>query len=98
MFKRTCFGFLSVLVAAAVATRCKPAASLQPATPGCLSFGRLVNENVMNPEEYDVLVLGSGEGSKHLAWALAKQGRRVGVVERKYVGGSCPNIACLPSK
>jgi len=43
-------------------------------------------------------VLGSGEAGKYLAWTLAKQGRRVVVVERKYVGGSCPNIACLPSK
>ena len=50
------------------------------------------------PEEYDVLVLGSGEGSKYLAWTLGKQGKRVAVIERKYIGGSCPNIACLPSK
>ena len=50
------------------------------------------------PEEYDLVILGSGEGSKYLAWALAKQGKRVAVVERKYIGGSCPNIACLPSK
>jgi pyruvate/2-oxoglutarate dehydrogenase complex dihydrolipoamide dehydrogenase (E3) component len=49
-------------------------------------------------EEYDVLVLGSGAGGKLLAWALASRGRRIAVVERKYVGGSCPNIACLPSK
>src|SRR5271169_3965799 len=50
------------------------------------------------PEEYDLVVLGSGEGSKYLAWTLARQGKRVAVVERKYIGGSCPNIACLPSK
>jgi pyruvate/2-oxoglutarate dehydrogenase complex dihydrolipoamide dehydrogenase (E3) component len=49
-------------------------------------------------EEYDLVVLGSGEGSKFLAWTLAKQGKHVAVVERKYIGGSCPNIACLPSK
>ena len=49
-------------------------------------------------EEYDVILLGSGEGGKYLAWTLAKEGKRVAVVERKYVGGSCPNIACLPSK
>src|SRR5580698_10265918 len=49
-------------------------------------------------EDYDLLVLGSGEGGKYLAWALAKEGKKVAVVERKYVGGSCPNIACLPSK
>ena len=50
------------------------------------------------PEEYDTLVSGSGEAGKYLAWHLAGQGERVAVVERRYVGGSCPNIACLPSK
>ena len=49
-------------------------------------------------EEYDLVIIGSGEGSKYVAWTLAKQGQRVAVVERKYIGGSCPNIACLPSK
>jgi YHS domain-containing protein len=50
------------------------------------------------PEEYDVLVLGSGEAGKYIAWTFAKKGMRTAVIERKYVGGSCPNIACLPSK
>lgn len=50
------------------------------------------------PEAYDLLILGSGAGSKLLAWTFAGKGLRVAVVERKYVGGSCPNIACLPSK
>ena len=50
------------------------------------------------PEVYDLLILGSGAGAKLLAWTFAGQGQRVAVVERKYVGGSCPNIACLPSK
>jgi hypothetical protein len=50
------------------------------------------------PEEYDLLILGSGAGSKLLAWTFGGRGQRVAVVERKYVGGSCPNIACLPSK
>src|SRR6476646_11560561 len=50
------------------------------------------------PEEYDVVVLGSGESGKYIAWTQAKKGMRVIVVERKYVAGSCPNIACLPSK
>ncbi|WP_435009332.1 dihydrolipoyl dehydrogenase family protein [Tundrisphaera lichenicola] len=51
-----------------------------------------------NPENYDVLVLGSGAPGKLLAWTLASRGKRTAVVERRYVGGSCPNIACLPSK
>jgi len=50
------------------------------------------------PEQYDVLVLGSGTAGKLMAWAMAKEGRRTAVVERKYIGGSCPNVACLPSK
>lgn len=47
---------------------------------------------------YDILVLGSGEAGKYLAWTMAKAGRRVAVIERRSIGGSCPNIACLPSK
>jgi pyruvate/2-oxoglutarate dehydrogenase complex dihydrolipoamide dehydrogenase (E3) component len=57
-----------------------------------------MNENVLTPNEYDIVVLGSGEGAKYVAWTFAKQGKHVAVIERKYVGGSCPNIACLPSK
>ena len=47
---------------------------------------------------YDVLVIGSGEAGKYLAWTLSKEGHRTAVVERAMVGGSCPNVACLPSK
>jgi pyruvate/2-oxoglutarate dehydrogenase complex dihydrolipoamide dehydrogenase (E3) component len=50
------------------------------------------------PEEYDVLILGSGAAGKLLSWTFAKKGMRTAAIERKYVGGSCPNIACLPSK
>ena len=49
-------------------------------------------------ESYQDLVLGSGAGGKLLAWHLARSGRRVAVVERRYIGGSCPNTNCLPSK
>jgi pyruvate/2-oxoglutarate dehydrogenase complex dihydrolipoamide dehydrogenase (E3) component len=51
-----------------------------------------------DPEEYDLVVLGSGTGSKVAAWTTAEQGKRVALIERKYIGGSCHNIACLPSK
>src|SRR5260370_14376 len=49
------------------------------------------------PEEYDLVILGGGTGGTIAAWTFAGQGQRVAVIERKYVGGSCPNIACLPS-
>jgi pyruvate/2-oxoglutarate dehydrogenase complex dihydrolipoamide dehydrogenase (E3) component len=50
------------------------------------------------PDQFDILILGSGKSGKLLAWHMAQSGRRTAVVERRWVGGSCPNIACLPSK
>jgi pyruvate/2-oxoglutarate dehydrogenase complex dihydrolipoamide dehydrogenase (E3) component len=49
-------------------------------------------------EAFDVVILGSGQGGKQLAWHLGRSGKRVAVVERRWVGGSCPAVACLPSK
>ena len=49
-------------------------------------------------EEFDPVILGGGTGSTLAAWKFAGHGKRVAVIERKYIGGSCPNIACLPSK
>src|ERR1700740_1691478 len=50
------------------------------------------------PERFEGLVLGSGFGGKLWAWDMAQSGRRTAVVERRWIGGSCPNIACMPSK
>jgi pyruvate/2-oxoglutarate dehydrogenase complex dihydrolipoamide dehydrogenase (E3) component len=49
-------------------------------------------------ERLDVLILGSGQGGKLLAWYLGSAGKKVAVVERQWVGGSCPAVACMPSK
>src|SRR5436853_1011014 len=49
-------------------------------------------------EHFDALIFGSGFGGKLLAWNMGRSGRRTAVVERRWIGGSCPNIACLPSK
>src|SRR5437764_11578832 len=54
--------------------------------------------NGSKPEEFDVVILGGGTGSTIAAWTFAAQGQRVAAIDRKYIGGSCPNIACLPSK
>jgi pyruvate/2-oxoglutarate dehydrogenase complex dihydrolipoamide dehydrogenase (E3) component len=51
-----------------------------------------------NSERFPNVVLGGGEAGKYIAWELARSGQRVAVVERGLIGGSCPNIACLPSK
>jgi len=50
------------------------------------------------PERFEILILGSGNGGKLLAWHMARSGRRTAVVERQWVGGSCPNVNCMPSK
>src|SRR5215831_2464504 len=52
----------------------------------------------MEPEELDLVILGGGTGSTVAAWTFAGERQRVAVIDRKYIGGSCPNIACLPSK
>jgi pyruvate/2-oxoglutarate dehydrogenase complex dihydrolipoamide dehydrogenase (E3) component len=49
-------------------------------------------------DRFQNVVLGGGEAGKYIAWELARWGQRVAVVERALIGGSCPNIACLPSK
>ncbi len=49
-------------------------------------------------KRYDAIVIGSGEGGKYLAWHLAQAGQKIAVIERRWIGGSCPNINCLPSK
>src|ERR1700733_7759839 len=49
-------------------------------------------------ENYENLVIGSGVGGKLIGWTLAKRGQKSVVVERSMIGGSCPNVACLPSK
>jgi pyruvate/2-oxoglutarate dehydrogenase complex dihydrolipoamide dehydrogenase (E3) component len=49
-------------------------------------------------ERFQNVVLGGGEAGKYIAWELARSGQRVAVIEKGLIGGSCPNIACLPSK
>jgi pyruvate/2-oxoglutarate dehydrogenase complex dihydrolipoamide dehydrogenase (E3) component len=49
-------------------------------------------------ERYDALVLGTGEAGKYMAWHLGASGKRVAAIERRQIGGACPNVACLPSK
>ena len=52
----------------------------------------------MSTENYKNIVIGSGEGGKYLAWHLSESGEQAAVIERRWIGGSCPNINCLPSK
>jgi len=47
---------------------------------------------------FDVLIIGAGQAGIPLAHALAKVGKRVGLVERQHLGGSCVNFGCTPTK
>jgi pyruvate/2-oxoglutarate dehydrogenase complex dihydrolipoamide dehydrogenase (E3) component len=51
------------------------------------------------PERFDLLVLGSGSAARDAANAAARDhGARVALIERDRWGGSCPNVACTPTK
>ena len=63
-----------------------------------MNCARRKDVDMPDAENYDVLIIGSGEAGKYLAWTMGTAGRRTAVIERKLIGGSCPNIACLPSK
>jgi pyruvate/2-oxoglutarate dehydrogenase complex dihydrolipoamide dehydrogenase (E3) component len=58
----------------------------------------MTEDAMADAERFQMVILGSGQGGKLLAWHLAQAGRRTAVVERQWVGGSCPAVACLPSK
>jgi len=52
----------------------------------------------MEIEEVDLLVVGGGKAGKTLAMDLAKVGQQVAMVERAMIGGTCINVACIPTK
>jgi pyruvate/2-oxoglutarate dehydrogenase complex dihydrolipoamide dehydrogenase (E3) component len=47
---------------------------------------------------YDAIVIGSSRGGRLLPIALAKAGRKVALIERNHVGGTCINVGCTPTK
>lgn len=49
-------------------------------------------------EHYDGIIIGTGQAGKPLAHALAEAGWRTAIVERRFVGGSCINYGCTPTK
>jgi pyruvate/2-oxoglutarate dehydrogenase complex dihydrolipoamide dehydrogenase (E3) component len=47
---------------------------------------------------FDVIIIGAGQAGVPLAHALASAGKRVALIERKHLGGSCVNFGCTPTK
>jgi pyruvate/2-oxoglutarate dehydrogenase complex dihydrolipoamide dehydrogenase (E3) component len=49
-------------------------------------------------ETFDAIVIGTGQAGGPLAGQLAKAGKRVAIIERALVGGTCINVGCTPTK
>ncbi len=49
-------------------------------------------------KQYDAVVIGSGQGGTPLSKALAKAGWKTALIEREYIGGTCINVGCTPTK
>ena len=52
----------------------------------------------MTPENFDAIIIGTGQSGKPLAGALGQAGWKTAVIERKHVGGTCINYGCTPTK
>src|ERR1043165_8471563 len=52
----------------------------------------------MASKQYNVAVIGAGVGGYVAAIRAAQLGARVAIVEKQYMGGTCLNVGCIPSK
>jgi len=49
-------------------------------------------------DEFDFVIIGAGPAGESAAFEARHRGARVAIVDRRWVGGSCPHIGCIPSK
>jgi dihydrolipoamide dehydrogenase len=47
---------------------------------------------------YDLIVIGAGPGGYEAAARAGRMGKKTAVVERQYIGGTCLNVGCIPTK
>ncbi len=52
----------------------------------------------MTVEQFDAIIIGSGQAGNPLAAALAQAGWKTAIIEREHVGGTCINVGCTPTK
>ena len=57
-----------------------------------------IEENFMASTHYNVAVIGAGPGGYVAAIRAAQLGASVAIVEKQYMGGTCLNVGCIPSK
>src|ERR1022692_4996594 len=50
------------------------------------------------PQQFDAIVIGSGQAGTPLSTALAEAGMHTALIEREHVGGTCVNVGCTPTK
>jgi len=50
------------------------------------------------PENFDAIIIGVGQAGKPLALSLSEKGWKTAIIERKYLGGTCINYGCTPTK
>ncbi|GAB4443867.1 MAG: mercuric reductase [Anaerolineae bacterium] len=60
--------------------------------------GRQLTQMTTSTEQYDAIIIGTGQAASPLARALNKSGKRTAVIEREHVGGTCINEGCTPTK
>lgn len=54
--------------------------------------------SMLAPEQYDAIIIGSGQAGGPLASAFAQAGKKTAIIEREHVGGCCINEGCSPTK
>jgi pyruvate/2-oxoglutarate dehydrogenase complex dihydrolipoamide dehydrogenase (E3) component len=54
-------------------------------------------ERERNAQHYDAAIIGTGQGGKPFAIAMAAAGYGTAIIEREHVGGSCVNEGCTPT-
>jgi len=52
----------------------------------------------MGTQWYDLIVIGAGSAARYGAKRAKEHGARVALIEHERWGGSCPNVACTPTK
>ena len=61
-------------------------------------MGRPRSQPKKMADHYDAIIIGSGQGGNPLSTTLAKAGRKTALIERAYIGGTCINCGCTPTK